>query len=554
MRPLFNSRNTLPKFPISPTEQYADAEVDAPPRDNFMGKELPTVDQPLGKTSQAYYNSIDHFRSSGNAYLNYMLLGLYPPGPYECSPNANANTLKLQLLILELLTNGQFTALNELIQRCEPLPTLAVDLNDFSPDQLTKFLATVSTYHPELPSLKITGIKTNDDPRAIDMKTGALADFISRSTDLKALDLSMIFREFSLLMMNAIAKANRLESLTLGSGISLSDEAADKLQEVIRKNSDLKSITFLANRVREEHIAKVWRALQCCPKLEVIDLRMTGSYAGENLNHLAQLIGKSPSLKQVNFSSYTFSQATEQVPLIRSIATAIAKNRSLTSVNLNFNEIPDIDAGVLLQIIKAAKRHPTLQKLVLNTQCRYRLPIAQALADLVETNKNIVDVGIELAWLNEQSSEFFDQLQNADFNFNYSVSADPWPDTAPPNSSYDMKLKKLCSTIVDKVARNKALASGALGKVFSRAFFPSPRALPGTNHIGDPGLVVTNHILSLSPGLTHFQNTMVEIALTVDETAKVEQTKENAPEETTNDQTIELRNTTNDDAKLDTRS
>jgi hypothetical protein len=552
MRPLFNSQNTPPKFPITPNEQGADAQLDAPPRETFMGRELPTADQPLEKTSQEYYDSIDGLSDSGSVYLNYMLLGLYPPGPYDDSPNGARNVFHLKILTSELVRNRQLTALDELIQRCDSLTTISIDLSDFSADQLRQLLDNISTYQPELRSLEISGFRPNEDVQIIDIKAGILAEFISRSTYLKAFALSMISSEFSLPVITAIAKASHIESLTLGYGACLPDEAADKLQGLIRNSPGFKSISLSYDQIREEHVLKILLALQYCPQLEIINLRDTEVYAQENLTQLGQLIGKSTALKHFSICGTKFERVDLHSLAIRVIAAGIAENQSLTSVNLDFHNNWDIDIDELLKVVQAAKRHPCLQKLALNTQYRYRLPITRALADLVETNTNVVDVGIELTWLNQQLRQFFDELRNA--YLYYSTSKDPWNDTELLRSSHNAELKKLCSTIEDKVARNNAIARGDIARIFSQAFFPSPGALPGTNHIGDPGLVLTDHILSLSPGLANFQNTMVEVALTVDETAKLEQETESAPNDTTNDQTIELRNTTNDDTKPNTQS
>ncbi len=79
--------------------------------------------------------------------------------------------------------------------------------------------------------------------------------------------------------------------------------------------------------------------------------------------------------------------------------------------------------------------------------------------------------------------------------------------------------------LMHRLARNSAIASGNLARIFSQAFFPSPGASVAGNHIGDPGLYSTEHLLRLSTNLASFGDAMVEIALTVDETARHEQTR-----------------------------
>ncbi len=64
-----------------------------------------------------------------------------------------------------------------------------------------------------------------------------------------------------------------------------------------------------------------------------------------------------------------------------------------------------------------------------------------------------------------------------------------------------------------------------MASIYCQAFFSSPGAAIGSNHIRDPGLHLTEHILRLSPNLASFEKDMVEIALAIDETARNEQSE-----------------------------
>ncbi len=555
MRPLFNSQNTLPKFPIIQSEQDADAQLETAPRETFMGKELPTADQPLGMTSQKYCELIEHAlrkrpEESPDPYYQYMHLGLYPPGPYDDSPEGKINTDRMTSLIQSLVQNRQFTALNELIERCEPLAVLPVDLSSLPPEQLTKFLANVSTYHPELPALKISARRSAQAPEEIDRKVSLLKDFISRSTHLKAFTFGLVSTELSLAVINAIARANHLESLELDYKVSLSDDACDKLKEIIRNSPQLRCIGLSNHNRSEESLLEFLLTLRACAQLEILTLENWGCRSEESVTQLSELIGKSTQLKQLSLAGLGIPETNGQLTALRAISTGLSENRSLNSVSLKWESERFIDPDLLFRVIQAAKHHPCLKQLALDRRSTYQLPVIQALAELAETNKGIIDVGIRPVDLNQYQKQLTRRQKMLEDDRALGNTGEPQEKIKKTIA----ELNRIAGLIEEKLARNKALASGDMARIFSQAFFASPGALPGTNHIGDPGLLLTEHILSLSPNMPHFQTSMVEVALTVDETAKLEQEKESAPGETTNDQTIELRSTTNNDAKPDSRS
>jgi hypothetical protein len=550
MRPLFNSQNTLPKFPITLAEQ--DAGPETPPRKTFMGRELPTADRPLRMSSEEYHAKFTK-SGGGDSYLDYMLLGLYPPGPYDESPEGKENTNRINYVIEALARKGQLTALNELIQRCEPLSVLPVDLGSLPSEQLTKFLANVSTYHPELTALKISAHQSTQTPEEIDRKVSSLKDFISRSTHLKTFTVSFILKELSLKVINAIASANHLESLAWDSNTSLSDQACDKLKEIIRNSPQLRCIGLSNHNRSEESLLEFLLTLRACPQLEILTLDLWNCHSEETCTQLSELIGKSTQLKQLRFSDQGAPAKKGQMPVIQAIATGLSENRSLNSVSLMSVGSGVVDAGLLSPLIQAAKHHPCLKQLALDRKNSYQLPIMRALAELLEANRGIIDVGIKAADFSKYQKHLAAQREFIDVGGGM-IKADSIP---KENTKILAELDRIADLIEEKIARNKALASGDMARIFSNAFFPSPGATPGRNHIGDPGIVLTEHILELSPNLSSFQNTMIETALSADEIARLEQEKEKKKIEsnqTTNDHSIELRHTTNEGTNPESRS
>ncbi len=125
----------------------------------------------------------------------------------------------------------------------------------------------------------------------------------------------------------------------------------------------------------------------------------------------------------------------------------------------------------------------------------------EPLADLVEKNQRITEIK---------------GLDN---------SVDWLVNLYPVTSEIKQSFVNTTTLLQDRLARNSAIARGQMASIYCQAFFSSPGAAIGSNHIRDPGLHLTEHILRLSPNLASFEKAMVEIALTVDETARVEQSE-----------------------------
>lgn len=522
MRPLFNSNQQLPGFPPTGHDSETGTNQAPPRRAIFMDKELPTADQPLEQTSQEYYNLNQMMPMRKNPYMHYMLLGLYPTGPYDDSPVGKENTILMSNLITNLIRKRQFTAFSELMQRCEPLKTLRIDPSCLPPEELRVFLATVSTYQPDLPALEISTDQQPKDDREAAGAAGVLADFIARSPSLKALTITAALGGFCIPVIDAVAHAENLESLSLGYGIQLSDKACDKLKTILKNSSNLKAISLSSTRTSEENMLDILRLLCRCSQLESIHLCNWHFNEQENITQLGELIGKSGRLKNLTFSGYGYMTEKGLCLAIEAIATGITANRSLDSINIDFDDRSFIKPDQILNIIEAVQHHPGITKIALNKYHGYMPPITRALADLLEKNRRIIDVGIELQMPTiRQHWIIFRNLKNR------------WSELDPSNDSWikqspeDMTLEfgKLFESIEDRTARNKAVASGAMARIFSNAFFASAGSMAGSNHIADPGLVLTEHILMHSPSVPSFQHAMVEIALSLDERAKLEAEK-----------------------------
>jgi len=153
-------------------------------------------------------------------------------------------------------------------------------------------------------------------------------------------------------------------------------------------------------------------------------------------------------------------------------------------------------------MVSVLKQHPSIEQLTIpgcEEDSETSLMRLTLLADLLEHNHNIRQI-IGLVGGSTSLSRDVD------------LSATTF------ETQYDSTIK----LIEDRLARNRAIASGEIARIFCTAFFPSAGGLVGSNHIGDPGVYLTEHILRQSPSLPKFEQTMVEIALSIDETAKSE--------------------------------
>ena len=472
------------------------------------GVQLPTVQTPLPYTAKEFEQIDDDISTAEKTYLEYMLLGYYPQGPFFEGNNTSIKHNEIDLLIGQLIENGQFTALNELLQECDPLHHLNLEPSRFTPTAFSEFAQTVSEKQPSICSLKFVIPIFIGMPSTFAEKVETIIDLILRSTRIEQFNIVGIENSFSPEILDAITKAGNAKEIDFHFRIELSDTTTEALRKMISGCEGLKSVWLRHPRFSDNQTAEIFFALRNCPQLTELSFSKWRFAGKASCRELRLLIQQSTTLKKFKcsdwFSTTNEFTAEQFFERLQAFSKGVASNKSLKSLSLG----PLMPCGRhdnIVSLIRALQNQPTIESLEFYGEDFSAIDAQEALellADLVEKNQRI----IEIKGLDTSRVSCPDNLYR-----------------------FISPLEQHCATaeklLGDRLARNRAIASGNLARIFSQAFFPSPDAPIGSNHIGDPGLYVTEHILRLSPNLPSFEKDMVEIALTVDETAKHEQTE-----------------------------
>ncbi len=465
----------------------------------FSGLRLPTADNPMSLTPHEYKAIGDkHLSPARKAYLDYMLLGIYPQGPFDGSTGTAATQATMDGLIEVLTMHRQYSALIELIQECDPLNSLHIEPDPFTRNSLAEFLDTLARYQSGIRCIKIAVPTKQLSEHDASEKATALANFVERSPALKKFDLVGINDKFSGALIDAISHQGNAEVLRLGFVGSLSDPNADKLCELFCSCTHMRSVTLESPDLSEKKSQEIFSSLQRCAQLTELAFSGWSFSSYQTCCELRDLLTSSKTLKTFSCIDYYASPAASD---------SVGRANRLVSLRWGILNSPSLIA-VTVGGFKAADQYKCLESLfsALDLFCKVRqmtlhgmnlnLPAdtgcLQSLARLLKRKTNIIEINGIFPEAEQRDSALFQQHQE-----NYA----------------------LCK---DRLARNKAIASGEMAKIFSNAFFPSPGSLPGVNHIGDPGIVLTEHLLIHSPSVPDFRNTMVEVALSIDETARRE--------------------------------
>lgn len=470
------------------------------------GVHLPTIQTPLPYTAREFEQLDDDISSAEKTYLEYMLLGCYPEGPFFDGLKPCEQHNEMNSLISNLIDNRQFIALNELLHECDPLYALNIKPDSFSPDLFSQFLRTVSETQPDLRQLMFVVPMSIGLPSDFSAKAEAISDFILRSPRIEKFNIVGVNDSFSPTIFDAITTVGNATSIDFHFRDSLSDVAGEKLRQMISRCGNLQSVYLKRPRFSEEKSAEILHALRNCPKLTELSFSKWLFVEKASCRELRLLIQQSTTLEKFKCSDwfstthgYTDTQFFER---LKAFSKGVAVNKSLKSLSLG-HLLPYVRHDHIVSLIRALQKQPTIESLEFDREDFSAIDAQKALellADLVEKNQRI----IEIKGLDTRRVSCHDNLYR-----------------------FISPLEQPCASVEklvrDKLARNRAIATGNLARIFCNAFFPSAAAPTGSNHIGDPGLYLTEHILRLSPNLPSFEKDMVEIALSVDETAKHEQ-------------------------------
>ena len=471
------------------------------------GVRLPTIDAPLPYTAKEFEQLDDDISNGEKIYLEYMLHGRYPEGPFFDELQSGPQHQAIASLIDRLIDCGQFTALNELLKECNPLYSLNIQPRKFKPDSFAEFLRTVSESQPSLRQLLFVVPMASSATYDFAEKADTIIGFILRSPHLKKFNIVGIENKFSPKILDAIAEVGHAQSIDFYFRDDLSDATGDSLRQIISRCTDLKSVCLKNPSLSEEKTLEVFQALRNCAQLTELSFSRWAFKSLETCRELQLLIQHSTTLESFKctdwFSTPDNEPDTPYKERLNAFCLGVAANRSLKSLSLG----PLLPYGghyCIEPLMSALQQQPTIESLEFDGENFSTVggqKTLEPLADLVEKNQRITEIK---------------GLDN---------SVDWLVNLYPVTSEIKQSFVNTTTLLQDRLARNSAIARGQMASIYCQAFFSSPGAAIGSNHIRDPGLHLTEHILRLSPNLASFEKAMVEIALTVDETARVEQSE-----------------------------
>lgn len=514
--------------------------------------DLPPADEPLPMTSEDYAQLLPEQRT---LYLDYMLQCRHPEGPFDDSPTGRQRQSDISSLISQLARKGQYRALNELLLRIAPLSAISLDLNDFPVRQLHAFFDTLAGSQPVIHDLQLALPQQGGMP--VTERMSLLAQHIERSPSLRRIKCRNLDDDSASILLNSVTTHGGIEAIILATSRPLAAAACEALRNALSDSAHLTEVGLLALQVAPTYELRLLSALAASSRLQKLQLRFRMLHDEASLHELTRLIAGSSSLKTLKFGTLIPSASaimsgldeaarrdTRQANrLCRAFAEGVAMCESLTHVEYCSSQAAD--EGTLL-LIGAARRNPGLTSLY--------VPVLQCQPpDVLEALADLLDVNTAVAAINTPDDPFFcyRSLPAAEDFIAHHVS------NVLHESYFDIdgrkrdgyrrlteRYRRARSMIIERLARNHALQRGQWAARFSQAFFPGPGAPAGPDHLGDPGFVLTEHLLRQSSGLKAFAKTMVEIALCVGETARTNDTSAEAL--TTNSPNVALVNSSVD--------
>jgi len=474
------------------------------------GVRLPTRDVALPNPTTQFEAFEDEISDAEKGYLDYMLFGRYPEGPFSGGIETGKGEEKIACLISKLIDHGQYTALSELLQECNALYCLNIQAHSFSPTLFSQFLQTVSESQPDLRQLMFIVPAPIRLPTNFSEKAVSIINFILRNPKLERFNIVGLDDQFSPQILEAIATVGNAKSIDFQFRHKLSDTTGESLRQIISGCAKLQSVCLKEVSLSTHKSAEIFHALRNCPQLAELSFSKWQLEGKVALQEFESLLQHSKTLEKFKCFDW-FSKQPNESPIsygerLNALSLAIAANRSLKSLSLG-PLFPEGRNDNIAPLLHAVQVQSTIQSLefdrfdFIDTEAENIVDGLELLADLVEKNQRIIDIrGLDTRQVDRPLEHYRFLL------------------------TVEQRCVTAAKLLKDRLARNSAIASGDMARIFSQAFFPSPGALVGSNHIGDPGLHLTEHILRHSPDLSSFGTAMVEIALTVDETARHEQT------------------------------
>ena len=514
----------------------------APSPDPTISNPSPTAAPTLPvSVTQLPYSAGDYANlptSEKNRYLDFMLANKIPDGPFDNSVEGNQRQSQLSSLIIDLCNNKQFPALNELMKRCSPLSKLPIPITGFTSESLTQFLDIASQYHPQITKICIS------NPHRFNYEseeqTKIVAKFLTQSKNIESIEIFRIADKNLCVLLDGVSNCSNISALNISPRDITSDKTCEQICRVIQQSKLLKSFELFRPGMSEQSTFAVLLSLGTCPMLERLCIGYWDIDENENLIQLTGLLQDSKCLKELQFDTDEFRFALsydhptppknhdKSDRELKAIADGIAKNSSLISIQLGYI---GRDYDIQKYLIDAIQCLPAIAELRISAISMLPLAVLHDLSVLLESKPTITVLRDE---------------RDRPMSFPYAIKQGNPEGTKRLLEQYK-QFQVIAERIKDSLEKNQAITNMTWAKVFSNAIPLDQTSTFRPNSIADAREILTNHILANSSNLHEFQNTMVEIALSVNE---LDDTSAQPPAiQQTNDQTVVLQNTNDDNGK-----
>ncbi|XP_077495699.1 uncharacterized protein LOC144106727 [Amblyomma americanum] len=194
-------------------------------------------------------------------------------------------------------------------------------------------------------------------------------------------------------LSEGLAGLHNLKSLDLSS-LTISASLSRPVADLLRRNaSRVTAVTFSGNRMSQNTVNRIFRALQLCRALGELSICRNNLSRG-CMNSLARLVRLTKSLRKL-----TLSQSVQDIANLTAISEALKVNTSLTELRLS-----EIEEGQYRCFFEALTVNETLKHLEL-TSCNISGGNAESLAEALEKNRGLRDLELTYCHIDDSSAE-----------------------------------------------------------------------------------------------------------------------------------------------------
>lgn len=194
-------------------------------------------------------------------------------------------------------------------------------------------------------------------------------------------------------LSEGLAGLHNLKSLDLSS-LTISASLSRPVSGVLKRNaSQLAAVTLSGNRMSQNTVNRILRALQLCRALCELSI-CSNSLSKGSVNYLARLVRLTKSLRKL-----TLNQSLQDIASLMAISEALKINKSLTELRLG-----EMEEGQYRCLFEALTVNETLKHLEL-TGCNINGGNAESLAEALEKNKGLRELELSCCHIDDGSAE-----------------------------------------------------------------------------------------------------------------------------------------------------